>query len=374
MLKKTLTYVSHEASRTGAPLFLYNALSRMGTLNWNQQILLLRDGPLRKSFANLYPTKVHAEGVWKTFFHRIKKPDMYYLSSHSYSFLHQAKKEGIPAICHVHEVPLSFEQESPETLELLRIYPSSYLAVSRYVEKMLISMGIEPKKIRYCPSGIDIQYWKRRSSGEGLRQKIGIPSDAVVVGMSGQVVPLKGVDIWVEMAIMLMKNHPDQEWYFLWVGGTSKYEPNYMQAMKQKVQDAGLSHYIHFVGEQRDPRPYYEVFDVFTLTSRMESLSLVCLENALIGTPVIAFSAAGGPQEFGDHGFVELVSEIGPEPMADAVFHMQKNLKKQSELQENAAKNIPKLYSIDVSVSTMKDEIQRVFNDVQSSKMLCDEY
>jgi len=374
MPKKTLTYVSHEASRTGAPLFLYNALSRMNPIDWDQQVLLLRDGSLKKSFADLHPTRVYKEFWWKALCHTKKTPDLYYLNSHSYSFLHQAQQEGVPALCHVHEVPLSFAHESPETLELLRTYPLSYLAVSRYVENMLVSMGIERKKIRYCPSGIDVVHWKRRSSGEKLRHKIGIPSDAIVIGMSGQVVSLKGVDIWIEMAKMLTKNHPEKKWHFVWVGGVSKYEPDYLQMMQQEVQDAGLSQCIHFVGEQRDPRSYYEVFDIFTLTSRMESLSLVCLENAMMGTPVIAFSAAGGPQEFGNHGFVELVQDMNAQFMVNAVLSMHEDLKRQRELQEKAAIIIPQMYSIDTSVSTMKDEIQRVFSDVQLLKMHCDEY
>jgi glycosyltransferase involved in cell wall biosynthesis len=368
MPKKTVTYVSHTASRTGAPLFLLHALRAMGTLEWNQNVRMLDTGPLLKDFKNICPTRMIHSGLMNRLRSKKEVPDLYYLHSHSYNFLHQAKRENVPAICHVHEVPLSFEQESEKTIELLKSYPVRCIAVSKFVERMLLSMGIPQQRISYIPSGIDSNYWVRNTDGKGMRSAIGIPSNATVIGMSGTITLLKGVDLWIQMAKELCTKYPERKWHFVWVGSASQYEPEYMTVVLKEVEKLGLSNCIHFVGEHEDPRPYYEMFDIFTLSSRTESLSLVCLENTMMDTPVIAFAGAGGPQEFSDYGFVQLVDSVDPIVMANAVLELVESPTKKAELLDAGEKHIPTMYTLENAAMLMKKEIQNAFHAIDASQ------
>jgi|GEM_PF-1960354 glycosyltransferase involved in cell wall biosynthesis len=373
MEQKTVIFVSHVASRTGAPLLLLNALQNMHDVQWDSRVLLLQDGPLRNRFSDLYPTVVQPKVIAKIplkFFQKDNRqiPDLYYLNSHSYSYLHRAAHEGVPVICHVHEIPLSFAQVPEPTLELFRTYPTRYIVVSEYVRDMLVSdMGIPEDRIRHIPSGIDAQYWQRKTNGNSIREELCIPEDATVVGMSGQVIPLKGVDIWLQMAHRLCAEHPEKDWHFVWVGSAPPGGFVYEQLMMEEVKNLGLENCVHFVGEHEDPRPYYEMFDVFTLSSRMESLSLVCLENTVLGVPTVAVATAGGPREFGSHGFTHLITKSDPVELAHAVIRLMQNPEKCFQLTKQGADIIPKQYNILKTADMMKEEVTSVLHSLTPS-------
>jgi glycosyltransferase involved in cell wall biosynthesis len=76
--------------------------------------------------------------------------------------------------------------------------------------------------------------------------------------------------------------------------------------MRRQSERSGLKNIVHFVGETSNVIPYFEASDVFLLTSREESLSLVMLEAALCEKPIICFDQSGHPPEFveQDAGFV----------------------------------------------------------------------
>jgi glycosyltransferase involved in cell wall biosynthesis len=77
------------------------------------------------------------------------------------------------------------------------------------------------------------------------------------------------------------------------------------------VERAGLAGRVHFVGEQQDSDPYFQLFDIFALTSRTDPFPLVCLEAALNSIPVLCFDS-GGITEFveEDCGFVVPYADV----------------------------------------------------------------
>jgi glycosyltransferase involved in cell wall biosynthesis len=74
-----------------------------------------------------------------------------------------------------------------------------------------------------------------------------------------------------------------------------EYEKERLPALQQVV----------LAGPQTNPQNYYQLFDVFALTSREDPFPLVALEAAVLGKPVICFRQAGGIPEWveGNGGF-----------------------------------------------------------------------
>ena len=58
MPNKAVSFVSHSACRTGAPLSFLHTLEHIKNPKWKSDLILLRDGPLKDEFANLYPVRV----------------------------------------------------------------------------------------------------------------------------------------------------------------------------------------------------------------------------------------------------------------------------------------------------------------------------
>jgi glycosyltransferase involved in cell wall biosynthesis len=108
----------------------------------------------------------------------------------------------------------------------------------------------------------------------------------------------KGIDLFVEMAQIIVLDNPDV--YFIWVG---HFDVNLEDGIKRKVADSGLSERVIFPGLDFDSDVYYAAADVYALTSREDPFPCVVQEALGVATPVVAFEGAGG--------FNELLSRAG---------------------------------------------------------------
>jgi glycosyltransferase involved in cell wall biosynthesis len=122
-----------------------------------------------------------------------------------------------------------------------------------------------------------------------LRERLGIPSDAFVVGgvfrLSGEKQPL----LWVEAARIVASKF--KHCHFVLCGGGSL-----RQAVDNRVAEIGLSDRIHVIGVQSPIAVWYEIMDLCMLSSRNEGLPNVLLEAQYLGVPVVA-SDVGGVKE-----------------------------------------------------------------------------
>lgn len=70
--------------------------------------------------------------------------------------------------------------------------------------------------------------------------------------------------------------------------GAQHYDPDWSDALKQKVQAAGLSERILFLGAVADLEPEYQQADLFVLPSHYEGYGMVFAEAIAHGLPVVA--------------------------------------------------------------------------------------
>ena len=66
--------------------------------------------------------------------------------------------------------------------------------------------------------------------------------------------------------------------------------------LKQLAQAAGVMEQVRFCGIQSDVRPFYEIADLFTLTSETETFSMAALEAMSMGLPCV-LTDVGGARE-----------------------------------------------------------------------------
>lgn len=120
-----------------------------------------------------------------------------------------------------------------------------------------------------------------------LRESVGIPPDADVIGFVGRLVGDKGVDDLSAAFDSISRSNPTV--HLVIVGGWEARDA-VSPATRYSLENNPR---VHMVGEQRDTAPYYSLMDVLVLPSLREGFPNVPLEGAAMGLPVVTTSVVG---------------------------------------------------------------------------------
>ncbi len=197
------------------------------------------------------------------------------------------------------------------------------LAVSNSLRKVVVHEGICPTaKIKVLLSGssrgVDAlgQFHPGRwsdTSRRDIRQKLGIPPDALVLGFVGRVVRDKGMDELAAAWQTLLQQFPTL--HLLVVGPLESEDPVPADVLALFQSDPR----IHLVGETRDTSPLFAAMDVFTLPSYREGLPVVLLEASAMELAIVATQIPGCVDAVVDGVTGTLVPQRNAQALADAI-------------------------------------------------------
>lgn len=145
-----------------------------------------------------------------------------------------------------------------------------------------------------------------------LRDSLGWPADALVVGTVGRFDPYKDHRTFVRAAGALARREPRSR--FLMVG-TGLESGNAVLA--QWIRDEGIADRVACVGPRADVPRYLRAMDVFALSSRSEGFPNVVGEAMLAGVPCVVTDVGDAALLVGDTGIV--VPKEEPEAFADGL-------------------------------------------------------
>jgi len=187
------------------------------------------------------------------------------------------------------------------------------LCVSESVRRRAVQLGLT-EDARTCLlgagsfNGINAARFsptaERSRGAAALRQMLGIPAEAPVVGFVGRLTRDKGIPELVEAYQLLRERLPEVR--LLVVGRYEEGDP-----VPEPVRRAIASDpHIHDVGYANDPAIHYHVMDVFALPTYREGFPTVALEAAAAGKPVVSTCATGAVDAVVD-GVTGLLVPIG---------------------------------------------------------------
>lgn len=136
--------------------------------------------------------------------------------------------------------------------------------------------------------GVDADVFRPADDRAALRAELGLDPDAVLIGCFGRVREQKGVDLLVGAALRLLPERPRVQVIF-----TGRITPDnvaFADALKARIEAAGLSTRIRFLGELPWDQlvRHYQALDLFAAPARWEGFGLTPLEAMACGVPVVA--------------------------------------------------------------------------------------
>lgn len=168
------------------------------------------------------------------------------------------------------------------------------LGVSRWVsvspELALASVdrdGLAAGKVTVIENGVDSRRFACAWRG-ALRRELGLPDDALLVGMVGRLETIKGPDVLLEAFAGLAARFPAAWLVYAGKGGQET-------ALRDRTAALGLSDRVRFLGSRPDVPDIMAGLDVLALPSRSEGLPFALLEGMAAGRAVVATAVGRVP-------------------------------------------------------------------------------
>lgn len=182
----------------------------------------------------------------------------------------------------------------------------SFCCVSEDIARSVRRWGtVRRNKVHVIPNGVDMAVYASSAQRTPVRELLGIPSTARVVGTVGRLNEVKRQDLLLRTFARLHATHPDA-WLLLVGDGPER------GRLERLTEELGISDRTRFAGYQSRTQDYLSAMDVFALSSRHEGLPLALLEAWASGLPVVS-SAVGGIPKVVEHGRTGLLFESGDE-------------------------------------------------------------
>jgi glycosyltransferase involved in cell wall biosynthesis len=217
---------------------------------------------------------------------------------------------------------------------VLRRY-AGVVAVSNEVKQRLLRSGVEESKIYLINNGIDLRPFDRaaptlRKDDQGKAQ--------LVVGLVGRLSTEKGVDIFLQSAVVVLSAIPEA--IFLAVGDG----PDRPQ-LELLIDNLNLRESVFLLGRRDDMPSVYASLDVMVSASRKEGLPIAILEGMASRRAVIA-TAVGEVPTIIQHGQTGiLVQAEDPDALSAAIIALLNDSASRDRLGAAAKQSVEESFS-----------------------------
>jgi glycosyltransferase involved in cell wall biosynthesis len=377
-----ILFVSHDATRTGAPIELLHFL-RWFKRNSERpfSVLLGRGGELVADFEELADTWSIDRSCWRRdalrtrllfkaglgAFARLAEatdvqrfaarcpPAMVYTNSIASARAIEMLAPRVPIVTHVHELEFPFRTQLESALSRLLAETHQFIACSNAVRENLVrNHAVPAAQIETIHESIPVADIRAERTREQVLRELRIPDDALFIIGAGTASWRKGTDLFIQLARAVCRQRSHA--YFAWIGDSW---PSDLAQLDHDVRLAGLTEKVRFTGAVLKPADYLAAADVFVLTSREDPYPLVCLEAAAVEKPIVCFAGAGGMPEFveEDCGFV--VPYLDIMAMADRVVRLLDSLECRVTMGAAARRKVTRRHDISQAAPRIMEIIER---------------
>ncbi|MDZ7289951.1 MAG: GT4 family glycosyltransferase PelF [candidate division KSB1 bacterium] len=218
------------------------------------------------------------------------------------------------------------------------------LSVSEVLrENLHKNFGFPQARIRVIANGVDLGRFEVSPNGVDYKARLGLPSEALVIGAVGRLVPVKAYPILLKASKLVFREIPNA--YLMVVGEGPLYEE-----LKKMANDYDMADHVRFLGGRKDVPEILRALDVFVLASESEGMSNTILEAMASGLPVVA-TAVGGNPELVVHGETGLlVPPNHPNAMAAAILKLLRDPEQRQQMGRLGHQRIVEKFSLEAMV------------------------
>ncbi|EYF02311.1 glycosyltransferase family 4 protein [Chondromyces apiculatus] len=163
------------------------------------------------------------------------------------------------------------------------------IAVSEDARKVAVEIeGVDPRRVVTILNGVDTEEFRPGDPAEA-RARLGLPQRGFHIGCVARLSPEKDHATLLTAFSALLARRADAHLTLIGDGALRR-------DLEAQAASLGITSSVTFTGMRSDIAESLPAFDVFTLTSRTEGISLTLAEAAACGLPIVATRVGGNPE------------------------------------------------------------------------------
>ena len=234
---------------------------------------------------------------------------------------------------------------------LIRTGTEQVVCVSSSLKaRTMAHTGFQEDDVTVIPNGIDTESF-RPGEGRRLREKLGITSEALLVGSVGNVRPAKDYQTLLRTAHRV-KAVMGPKVKFVVAGQRTRPLFDELESLQRELE---LEDTVEFLGFRDDVPELLRALDLAFLSSTHEGFSLVVVQAMATGLPVVS-TRCGGPEEIFTHEEEGLFCPPGdPEALADGILRLREDPVLRRSMGERGRETAEKRFSQDAMVHAYEE-------------------
>jgi glycosyltransferase involved in cell wall biosynthesis len=196
--------------------------------------------------------------------------------------------------------------------------PDHVVAVSEAVRAYLMAVGVLAHRVTAIPTGVDTARFDPAGPTGNLRQELGLPAEAVLVGTVAILRAKKGHLDLLAAAPRVLAALPQV--VFVFAGDGPQFDN-----LNRAIAERNLEGRVRLLGLQRDIPEVLRSLDLFVLPTHQEALGTSYLEAQAMAVPVIGTRVGGVPETIRENETGLLVPAHDPEALAQAIIALARD-------------------------------------------------
>jgi glycosyltransferase involved in cell wall biosynthesis len=365
---QTILFLSTSSGPGGAERVISNLAATLDPSRYRAVLCLFRAGWIQERSesrgvrTHIIPTRGMTDWRWALRFKKILEAERVNLiHAHEFDANVQgavvAAISGIPIVATVHGKHYFWERLRRRLAYRWVSRRATMVAVSEDLKRFIVQkVGVHSDRIKVVYNGVEVPSSPLRADIDACRKELDLPENDRVVGVVGNLYPVKGHQYLIEAIPAVLEKCPDTSFIF---AGRGQLETE----LRDQVNKLGLDKRVHFLGLRQDIPKILALLDIFVLPSLSEGLSMAILEAMMAGRPVIATRVGGNPEIVldGETGF--LVPPKDSQALASSLIALLENRHLTIQFGENGKRRAERQFTLQTMVSayqSLYDERLRI--------------
>lgn len=221
-------------------------------------------------------------------------------------------------------------------------------------------MFAQKNRTEILHDGIDVNRFSPRKPEGYIRKELNINPDDYLIGIIGAVDKVKGQDLLIQAANIVIPKHPHVKIVIvgdLYHAGKSNLE--YRDNLLKMIKDFNLTNHVIFTGFRGDIEVFMTEIDLLVQPSEREALGTSMVEAMSCGKPVIGTDVDGIPEVIGKNESGILLNPRTPEAFAKAINFFIENPEEAKKKGLQGRERVLKLFNASKNIK----HIQHIYDE-----------